>query len=57
MNRQPLPIAKLADGRPAWTPRALTLNPRRSGYVTQALINEHGSFRAALEWLNRSEAA
>ena len=27
--------------------------PRPSGYVTQALINEHGSFREALEWLNK----
>lgn len=27
--------------------------PRPSGYVTQALINEHGSFRKALEWLNK----
>ena len=33
-------------------------NPtRRTGYVTQALINEHGSYRAALEWLNRQFAA
>lgn len=26
--------------------------PRRSGFVTQAMINQHGSFRAALAVLN-----
>lgn len=33
--------------------RAMLLHtPRPSGFVTQALINEHGSFRAALAVLN-----
>ncbi|TCD00709.1 hypothetical protein EYB45_10980 [Erythrobacteraceae bacterium CFH 75059] len=26
--------------------------PRPSGYVTQAMIDRHGSYRAALAWLN-----
>lgn len=39
-------------------PRAmLTHTPRRSGFVTQEMINQYGSFRAALAVLNRSEAA
>ena len=33
------------DNRPAYT-------TRRAGYVTQALINEHGSYAKALAWLN-----
>jgi len=37
------------------TPRAILQHtPRKSGYVTQADINRHGSFRAALACLNAS---
>lgn len=37
-------------------PRALLERPPRPrGYVTQSLINEHGSFRAALAWLEQRE--
>ena len=35
-----------------WVKPMLQHEPRRSGYVTQALINEHGSFRSALDALN-----
>lgn len=38
-------VVRLANDQPAYT-------RRRSGYVTQALIAERGSFKAALEWLN-----
>lgn len=44
--RQPV---TLANGQPAWT-------RRKSGIVTQAMINEHGSYRAALDWLNGKAA-
>ena len=43
-------IAKLAERA---RPRAMTINPRRSGYVTQAMVNRHGSFREALAVLNQ----
>lgn len=41
-------LAKLSD-----RPRAMTINPRRSGYVRQSDIDRHGSFRAALAVLNQ----
>lgn len=34
-------------------PRAIVDRPvRPTGYVTQKLIDKHGSFKAALAWLN-----
>ncbi len=38
-------IVTRADGLPANA-------TRRTGYVTQTLINQHGSYKKALEWLN-----
>lgn len=43
-------IVTLANDRPAHS-------RRRSGYVTQSLIDQHGSKDAALAWLNRSAQA
>lgn len=43
-RRIPVP-ATLGNGQQAYT-------RRRSGIVTQSLINQHGSFKAALDALN-----
>lgn len=43
-------LVTLSNDRPAHT-------RRRSGYVTQSLIDQHGSYQAALAWLNRSAQA
>ena len=40
----------LSNGHPVWT-------RRKSGYVTQKLIDQHGSKEAALAWLNRERVA
>ncbi len=43
-------IVTRADGQPANA-------TRRTGYVTQSLIDQHGSFAKAVEALNRKVAA
>lgn len=43
--RTAIPKATLSNGKPVWT-------RRQSGIVTQAMINQHGSFKAALDVLN-----
>lgn len=44
------PIVRLANGQPAHTRRA-------TDFVTFSMIRQHGSFSAALAWLNAARAS
>jgi hypothetical protein len=46
-GRYRLPLVTLADGRPAW---------ERGGFVTQRMIDTHGSYQAAREAYGRANA-
>lgn len=45
-DRQPRPRVTLPNGQPAWTRRP-------TGFVTQSLIDQHGSRAAALDAINQ----
>lgn len=46
MNISPRRIVTLDNGKPAYT---------RGGFVTQRMINEHGSYQAARAWIAKQK--